>query len=247
MIRTAAVLFCAGFLFFGLAAKAEAATRYANSSCTNNGDGTALTCAAGAGQPGAYNTFTAGYNGSSNNDTLELSGGTSGQSYAGHTAALAKILTIKGSTVAGHSGMVTITNNYASYTVATNIDGMVLQDLTISGGGTTIPLSIRKITTVTRVTLTAAGAASADLSTPANAGVSTITDLTIDESAGNASMGIDVSSGVTLNVTRFRIKGDGITSKAIYRGWRRRDIQLWYYRKCRSGRIYGYGNLYGDF
>jgi hypothetical protein len=42
-----------------LASGAEAATRFVDNSCTNNGDGTTTTCASGAGQPGPFKTIGA--------------------------------------------------------------------------------------------------------------------------------------------------------------------------------------------
>lgn len=57
MLRRILFLVCFLTLLTSSATAQTAVTRYVNTDCTSNGDGTALTCAAGAGQPGAHNSL----------------------------------------------------------------------------------------------------------------------------------------------------------------------------------------------
>ena len=98
----------------------------------------------------SYQTFTAAFNAAAAGDTIEFSGGTNGKSYAGHTASIDTQLTIQGSSIAGFNGAVTITNNNPSYTLGANADNIVIQNLTISGSGSYVPLAIYKNNTVVK-------------------------------------------------------------------------------------------------
>lgn len=57
MLRRILFLVCLLTLLTSSATAQTAVTRYVNTDCASNGDGTALTCAAGAGQPGAHNSL----------------------------------------------------------------------------------------------------------------------------------------------------------------------------------------------
>lgn len=98
----------------------------------------------------SYQTFTAAFNAATDGDTIEFSGGVDGKSYPGHTASISKQLTIQGSSIAGFDGTVTITNNYASYTLGANANDIVIQNLTISGSGSSVPLAIYKNNTLVK-------------------------------------------------------------------------------------------------
>ena len=99
----------------------------------------------------SYKTFTAAFTAATTGDTIEFSGGTNGKSYAGHNAAINKELTIQGSSIAGFNGAVTITNNNSSYTLGANADNIVIQNLTISGSGSYVPLAIYSDNTLVKM------------------------------------------------------------------------------------------------
>ncbi|MGI6423035.1 MAG: hypothetical protein ACOX0X_00205 [Candidatus Dojkabacteria bacterium] len=98
----------------------------------------------------SYKTFSAAFTAATNGDTIEFSGGANGKSYAGHNASINKQLTIQGSSIAGFNGAVTITNNNSSYTLGANADNIVIQNLTISGSGSYVPLAIYKNNTLVK-------------------------------------------------------------------------------------------------
>ena len=120
-------------MIFAFAQWSEATTRYTNGSCTYNGNGTALTCAAGAGQAGAYNSLANAQTGASTDDIVEISGGASGQSYVG--LQVTKRLTWKASTQANYNGAVTIAYSAGvGSAIYNSVDGSIFQNLILTGG-----------------------------------------------------------------------------------------------------------------
>ena len=190
----------------------------------------------------SYQTLTAAYSAASAGDTIELSGGISGKSYAGHSSSIAKQLTIQGSSITGFNGTATITYNATStYALGANADGIILRNLTFSGSDTGKVLSIYKNTiTVTNVVLTNAGGDNYSLTFSTSAGyTTTLTNLiiygntagrgiTMGSNSGTANfnncvingttnIGIYMNTGATANFTNCSFTANGtITANMFY-------------------------------
>ena len=137
-------------LFFTVHSSAYAATRYVNS----DSSGAASNPTRPFDNPSytandSYQTLTAAYTAASAGDTLELSGGSSGKSYLGHSGAISKAnLTIRGSRISGYNGMVTINFNAGLYTVGINADNVTLDNLTINSGSTYAAIALYKVNAI---------------------------------------------------------------------------------------------------
>jgi hypothetical protein len=231
-------------LFLTAHSSVYAATRYVNSDSTvlNGNNPTRAFNDPSYTANDSYQTFSAAFGAAIAGDTIELSGGTSGKSYAGHTSSINKQLTIRGSSISSFNGTVTITYNATStYALGANADGIILQNLTFSGSDTGKPLSIYKNNiTVTNVVLTNAGGDNYSLTFSTSAGyTTTLTNLiiygntvgrgiTMGSNSGTANfyncvingttnIGIYMNTGATANFTNCSFTADGtITSNMFY-------------------------------
>jgi hypothetical protein len=207
------------FLIFAFAQWGEAATRYINS----DSDGSALNPTrpfdnASYVANDSYKLISAAITAASAGDVLEISGGTSGKSYAGPSGLIATQLTFKGSQISGHNATVTMTwGGISVYVFRPNTDGVIAQDLTISGSDLYYPVYITSTNSVfTRVKITHAGAAKSFIYAEKGA---TFTDVVIDGDTGPSSTGLEAATNAgTFNFTRCWIKYTTLasTTAAIY-------------------------------
>jgi hypothetical protein len=94
----------------------------------------------------SFKSFSAAYSVAGEGDTIELSGGTNGKTYIGHSGSLQKNnLSIIGSSQSGHNGTVIIDSNPNSdHTLGMNANGMTLQNVTLHRTtGTTSQFTLR--------------------------------------------------------------------------------------------------------
>ena len=123
-------------------ARAVAVTRYVNS----ESDGSANNPMRAFDDPSytandSYTTISDAITAATADDTIEISGGASGESYAGTT--ISKTLTIIGTDIAGYDGTVTV--NYDAGTgaaIKTGADNIILENLTFTGLNTGIVLYV---------------------------------------------------------------------------------------------------------
>jgi len=190
----------------------------------------------------SYQTLTAAYTAATAGDTIEFSGGTTGKSYPGRAAGIAKQLTFQGSQISGHNSTVTIAYDATTgYAFGANADGIILQNLTFSGSNTGKALVILKNNiTGTNIILKDAGGDLYHLSFAAAAGnSSTFTNLiiygntvgrgmTLASNTGTANINncimnaasnvaVYMNSGATASFTNCTFTSNGtITSNMFY-------------------------------
>ncbi len=204
-------------LFFTVHSSVYAVTRYVNA----DSNGAANNPTRAFNDPNytandSYKTLSAAYTAASAGDIIELSGGTTGKSYPGHNGSIAKQLTIKGSSITGFNGTVTITNNYTSYTLGANADGIVLNNLTVSGSNAYVPLAIYKNNiTVNNVILKDAGGNNYSLSLRTSTGyTTTFTNLVI---YGNVnSRGIEFMNSNAGTANFYNCVVNGVANVGVY-------------------------------
>ncbi|MDO8593124.1 MAG: polysaccharide deacetylase family protein, partial [bacterium] len=189
-IKTAAVLLCAGFLFFGLAGKASAATYYVKWDAAGAANGTSWT--------DAYTTIQAAITArTTSGSVIEISGGTDGHTYTETLLTKAGNITIQGSTVAGHSGTVTVSGvGGSTYILKQQYDNVTINNLTLTDPPNgNVGLLIQKSTTMNDVIIsngtTATPNYGVSVTTGANVATVTFNRITIRDFINSAALTIN--------------------------------------------------------
>lgn len=208
------------------------ATRYVNA----DSDGSANNPTRAFSDPGytandSYQTIAAAYEFTNPGDTMEISGGTSGNTYAGPSTYLSKQFTLKGSSISNHNGTVTIAYDATTtYALWLNGAGTVLQNVTLTGlnTGTVLYVTANNVT-VKDVILKNPGDLKYGLKTYTDSGTTNLINLVIAgelfQSRGiyiaghgstanfsnctvnNVSIGLDATDNDTANFTNCAITG----------------------------------------